>query len=149
MCEDSSIPDRLKRNGRPVDNQFSSEERLYRRITSESLESDDSLTKMAVKFPRCSVNRGKYCEHPTDVLYPDYFHLGVASYTVGSIPKELILEQNHDNRRFAFNVQHVPCENMYPHSHVCSGHKRVPKSIKSRFRILLWEGGIQIDKRPD
>jgi len=144
----SSIPDRLRRNGRPIDNQFSADERLYRRITAESLESDDTLTKMAVRFPTCSVNRAKYCEHPTDVLYPGFFHLGVASYTVGSIPPKLSLEQDHDHRRFLFSVQHVPCEDMYPHSHVTCDQEHVPKTIRSRFRVLLWEAGIRIDKLP-
>ena len=143
------IPHRLKRNGRPIDNNFSPEEYLYRRITAESLESDGTLSKMAIKFPRCSVNRGKYCEQPTDVLLPNYLHHGVASYLVGDIPSKLTFEQGTDRRVYKFGVQHDPCENMYPHSHVCTDPEPVPKLIKSRFRILLVEAGIQIDKLPE
>jgi hypothetical protein len=140
----------MYRKGRPTDSEFLPSEPLYYRMSvAGSVGSRPDGIDIRL-FPEDSVNRGKYSE-PRDVLYPSYFHLGVAEFPVSKIPApRSFTDQQGDTRVFALTVEHDPKEDNYAHSEVRSYREgfriehtgKIPKTLKSEFRQLLAEAMV-------
>src|SRR4051794_33129251 len=104
------------RGGRLVDPDFAPDEELFLRFPAPwSLESAACF----MPFSEFSVNRSKHGGQPEDVLVPKqgddparFDKWGVAAFRVDAIPPTY--------GGFSFKVEHVPEEENYFHSHVCS-----------------------------
>jgi hypothetical protein len=100
---------------RTVDNQFSPSEALYYRMSVVG-PVGSRPEGIDIRLPEDSVNRGKYSE-PGDVLYPNYFHLGVAEFPVSAIPgPRPFTDQQGETRTYALTVEHDPKDDNYAHS---------------------------------
>jgi hypothetical protein len=135
-------PDRMRRNGRPVDHSFQSGEKLFRRYAADHL-IDGQFSPVGLSFGTApSVNREKYSE-PGDVLFDEanqYENWGVWSVTVGDLPTAF----PEVNATFSFFPMHVPMEDNYAHSEIWSD--RIPptgtytmpsKTVRKLFRAFL------------
>lgn len=142
-------PDRMYRHDRPVDPEFLPSELLYYRIavTGPVGSCPDGVD---IRLPEDSVNRGKYSE-PTDVLFPDYFHLGVAEFPVSKIPApRSFTDQQGNSRGYELKVEHDPKEDNYAHSELRAFRERsrvthtgkIPVTVKSEFRQLVAEAMV-------
>ncbi len=130
---------------RSVDNNFESNELLYRRFCPDEV-LGDRLAPDSIKFPDWSVNRQKFSE-PEDVKFPSgsdtaYLCCGVVEFRVGDIPSKV-----DEEGIFTFRVEHKPELDNYSHSELVtykngvSGKEtknfNVSKTIKKRFRTIL------------
>jgi hypothetical protein len=146
-CAAKGIPEHLHRVGREPDPVFESDELLYRRFPLNK----PDLTA-AISFKRMSVNRGKYCNSPDDVLWnsTDGGRLegfGVLEFEVGALG--LTVRHPHDPVSFALRPDHTPEPCNYPHTEVVAfavsaadGTETAiqdikPPSVKLRFREHL------------
>jgi hypothetical protein len=135
------------RNGRSVDQQFSSNEPLFFRCKSEWIDSG-RLKSAYIRFPDQSVNRAKYSK-ASDVLIPDtqqksrdWIYWGVAQVNVNDIPSPT---QSIGGVAYKFTVEHDPVDDNYGHSElrVYKGKDRVGdtenvnKGIKKEYRAEL------------
>jgi hypothetical protein len=137
----AELPDRLRRNGRPEDQEFLPGERLFRRYRREDY-LDNQFSGLGFAFPKQSVNREKY-SNPADVLFSatdEFEGWGVLYFRVQDLP----LEFPPDNRQYTFFAKHVPKEEMYPHSEIwcdrlpVTGEYVEPsKGVKKLFRAFL------------
>lgn len=135
-------PERMLRNGRPVDPVFATEELLFRRYIKEHWD-NNRIVDAHFSFPKPSVNREKYSE-PQDVLYSDdgqYNDWGVLEFSVNQVPKQL---SDGEGRIYVFFPSHVPEEENYSHSEIwcernaAPGQEANPSStVKKKFRALL------------
>jgi hypothetical protein len=108
-------PERLLRQGRPIDPDFSLEERLYRRCPDTEVLQGEPFTDQIAFYPAMSVNRSKY-SLVHDVLYPDYFaKYGVLSFAAGGIPEPF---QPDGGALYEWKPSHEPLEENYAHSEV-------------------------------
>jgi hypothetical protein len=132
---------------RPIDPAFLPAELLYYRISVEG-SIGSRPTGIEIRFPDDSVNRTKYGGEIEDVLYPNYFHLGVAQFTFGSLPKPReFKDQQGDKRVYLLTVEHDPWENNYYHCELRSYREgvrvvrsgKIPEIVKSEFRQALAE----------
>ncbi len=160
------LPDRLLRNGRPIDNDFDPDEPLYLRFQGDDVRLDEDgnqiLNEGCIKYPAFSVNRGKFSE-PDDVLFrtcvremaiargqdpskldiskPTRFEgWGVARFQVRDIPPP---DESAPNT-FEYCVAHDPCEDNYSHSEVRTLKNArfdpkvsLPTQVKKRYRFFL------------
>lgn len=141
---------RMSRRGRPIDPHFEPSEFLYRRCAIKDIDpqySDRLYPDQIAFYPNWSVNRGKHSEWD-DVLYPAYANYGVARFSVGDVPVELISESGVC---FHWRLNHRPLEENYSHSEVWSfkegnhipnnenPNAKLPSLIKKKFRQLLCE----------
>jgi len=103
-----------------------------------------------IRLPEDSVNRGKYSE-PGDVLFPNYFHLGVAEFPVSKIPTpRSFTDQQGNVKDYELKVEHDPKEENYAHSEVRAFRERlrvthsgkIPITVKSEFRQLIAEAMV-------
>lgn len=145
--------DRLAIRGRPIDPFFADAEELFLRF--EEATSDGTRiapASMSVSYPGSdgmSVNREKYSQ-PTDVLWPHWLDLGLASVAVGKVTK-LVFEAGDKGRTYAMATEHEPApairskrlpEN-YAHSlvkTVCPPepfHRTPSKKVKKEARLEL------------
>lgn len=129
----AEIPERLKRGGRPADQEFSREERLFRRGTiHHPLDSEGFVLPPGVPFPDLSVNREKYSE-PEDVLIGYPVAVGVAAAVVGDIPGEI--------DGYELLPIHDPEEANYAHTEVRAfregkrTQRKPPSSVRKAFRL--------------
>ena len=137
----ADLPDRLRRSGRPEDQEFLPGERLFRRYRCEDFV-DNQFSGLGFAFPRQSVNREKY-SGPTDVLYSrtnESKGWGVLYFRVQDLP----LEFPPNSRERTFFPRHMPEEEMYPHSEVwcdrlpLTGRYVEPSpGVKKLFRAFL------------
>jgi len=138
----ADLPERLRRNGRPEDQDFLPAERLFRRYRREDY-LDNQFSGLGFAFPKQSVNREKYSD-PTDVLFSgtdEFDGWGVLYFTVQDLPPRFPV----DAATYSFYPKHVPEEEMYPHSEVwCdslppTGNYVEPtsKSIRKLFRAFI------------
>lgn len=156
--DEFSLPNRLIRDGRDVDDNFEPREKLYHRF-NKLQQSEGVLYPASIRFPDFSVNRGKYSE-PNDVLlydYPSVIDWGVASFKVEDIPPPHTTGEGTEyETTYSFAVKHVPIEENYSHSEVrtykngnYSKDMEVgSKKVKLRFRIYLGNR-ISIEKEPE
>jgi hypothetical protein len=139
----------MYRKGRPVDAEFLPSELLYYRIsvTGPIGSRPDGVD---IRLPEDSVNRGKYSE-PGDVLFPEYFHLGVAEFPVSKIPApRSFTDQQGNTRDYELKVEHDPEEENYAHSEVRAFREslrvtrtgKIPITVKSEFRQLIAEAMV-------
>ncbi len=141
-------------DGRSADQVFSPEEKLYRRIHPEELNSLGEVIpariQTVVGFKSTiegapSVNRGLYST-PSDVLHPDCCDgrdrsdCTVYAIRVKNLPGVLHCQ---DGRDFAFVPHHQPLETCFAHAVVKSidtadlarGYTQLPKSLRETFRV--------------
>jgi hypothetical protein len=140
-AERDGRPERMYRNGRPIDQDFSLTESLYWRCPESKIE-NGHVALDGMRFPDISVNRGRYSE-PEDVLIPDCLDFRIATFMVQDIPSPLISESQQQHR-FEFRPEHDPCECNYAHSEIRTYKQdvrqlkgKLPENIKLRFRLLL------------
>jgi hypothetical protein len=133
----------MRRNGRPEDQDFSAEEKLYRRCSRRGIEEIvgvKRLTPLSIPFPDLSVNREKYGGQPGDVLIPDWPAWGIASWMVEDVPSPL---SGTTGTEFSFRVVHVPEEENFYHSEIRTFRggvrflKKPPDHVKQEFRMRL------------
>jgi len=138
----ADLPDRLRRNGRPEDQEFLPEERLFRRYRREDY-LGNQFSGLGFAFPKQSVNRGKY-SNPEDVLFSntdEFEGWGVLYFRAQDLP----LRFPPDVAQYTFYPRHVPDDEMYPHSEVWCD--RLPqtgayvepasKSVRKLFRAFM------------
>lgn len=138
---ETNRPERMFRRGRPADENFGREEKLYYRCQAQHVDGQ-RLLPQAIRFPNFSVNRSKYSE-PEDVLIPSYQDWGISMFSVGDIPEP---ESTDENTHYSWRVTHDPLEDNYAHSEVrtfknniYTDKLQVPKTIKKKFRQILSE----------
>lgn len=137
------IPEGMFRHGRPLDPEFDSAERLFYRFEGEYA-LGASLRGLQVRSPDFSVNREKHGGLAAYVLIPNWLDLGIAAFTVSSIPGPATSE---GEVTFSWRVEHVPEENNYHHSEIhtfksgvkCTRSAQVSDTIKKGFRQALAE----------
>lgn len=137
----NTVPDRLRINNRQPDNEFDDNaEDLYRRVPSEYWPIRSDTLPILLSIP-LSVARGRYCESPTDVLFPSYSSDGVISWTVGDIPSHV----REGKAQTFLRLEHCPENDFYPHSEIRAYKSldEVPlkklksKPLKAKIRQLL------------
>ena len=134
----------MLQKGRPIDPEFLPDELLYYRISVDG-PVGSRPEGVDIRLPEDSVNRGKYSE-PTDVLYPNYFHLGVAQFCVDAVPGPRYFE----GREYNLVPEHDPEKDNYAHSEIRAYRQgervvhtgKIPKLIKAEFRQLLAEAMV-------
>ena len=135
-------PDRMRRNGRPVDQEFKWSEKLFRRYAADHL-IDGKFSPMGLSFDTPpSVNREKFSQ-PDDVLFSEtneFAKWGVWSVKAGDLPSAF----PKDAPTFTFHPKHTPMEDNYAHSEIWSdqipptGSYAMPsKSVRKLFRAFL------------
>ncbi len=122
------IPEELLRRGRPVDPEFDPAERLFYRFEGEYA-LGSSLRGLQVRSPDFSVNREKHGGLPVYVLIPNWPDLGIAAFTVSSIPGPVSSE---GGIKFSWHIEHVPEEINYQHSEIHTFRGTRPRSEKAR-----------------
>jgi hypothetical protein len=110
-------PERMKRQGRPIDPEFLPTEKLFRRYQSTHI-IGGAFTGVGLSFDDApSVNRAKYSE-AGDVLFSEaeeeFAGWGVLSWESQQIPTPL--PEPPEQPRFNIRSMHVPLENNYAHS---------------------------------
>jgi len=136
-------PTYLLRQGRPIVPEFEAGESLYRRYHPSHRVGNRLLWAALRPFP-LSVNRGRFSQ-PEDVLLPDKFGWGIASFKVKDVP-EWLAAASKDPDRYDFRLRHAPEEDNYAHSKVCSfkngcfgRNENPPKAVRKQFRLILSE----------
>ena len=137
-------PAYLFRQGRPVVPQFEVDEALYRRYDPRHRQGHRLLPAALSPFP-LSVNRGGRFSRPEDVLFPDKFDWGIASFKVKDVPEWLAPDSGEPDR-YDFRLRHTPKEDNYAHSEVCSfkngcfdRNVNPQKTVRKQFRLILSE----------
>jgi len=141
-------------NDREPDQDFFSDEHLFRRVPRRVWSETIDLRIEAFKLPDVSVGRSKYGHavwvrlEPTT---PKFFHnWGVISIQVSLVPAALISENGLE---FNFKPVHVPLEKDYPHSEIraytievhLKDLQAIPEDVELAFReILLNRSWIRI-----
>ncbi len=120
----AEIPDRLRANGRAVDQEFTAREKLFRRYKLEHyLNGQFSNVGLRLSVPP-SVNREKYSQ-AEDVLlseHDEFVEWGVWSLKVEDLPLEVTPEQP----LYTVAPRHVPLPDNYSHSEMWCD--RLPKT---------------------
>lgn len=129
----AEIPERLRRRGRAAVQEFSSDERLFRRVTPHHpLDSEGFVLPPGVPLPDLSVNREKYSE-PEDVLIGHPDAVGIAAAVVGDIPAEI--------DGYEFLPVHDPQEDNYSHTEIRTFRdgkrlrRKPPNLVRKEFRL--------------
>ena len=136
-------PDRMRRNGRPVDQDFHPGEKLFRRYAADHL-IEGQFSPIGLSFDPTppSVNREKYSE-PPDVLFSetnDFANWGVWSVKAG----DLLSAFPEIEPTFSFYPKHTPMEDNYAHSEIWSdqipptgSYAKQSRSVRKLFRTFL------------
>jgi len=104
----------MRRRGRPVDQNFEMDERLFYRL-EDAYPVGSHPVGLSVRKPDFSVNREKHGGQPEYVLIPDWMHCGVAEFKCSDLPSEL---RSEGNVPYSWTVLHVPEDLNYHHSEV-------------------------------
>lgn len=131
----------MYRQGRPAHPFNDPDEPLYRRCKQQDVVAGH-LTALSISFRNWSVNRGgPGFGEPEDVLFPNHFSQGIATFRVKNILPRMKLEAGPV---FEFRAAHVPDEDNYAHSEIQTykggelAHKpEPPQLIKKRFRQMI------------
>lgn len=135
-------PDRMRRNGRPVDQGFQPGEKLFRRYAADHL-IDGKFSPMGLSFDTPpSVNRENFSESH-DVLFSEtneFANWGVWSVKVG----DLLSAFPETEPAFSFYPKHTPMEDNYAHSEIWSdqvppigSYAKPSRSVRKLFRTFL------------
>jgi len=130
------IPEEMKREGRPIDPVFESEEDLYIRFSSV-VGKKPSIS--SIRCPDQSVNRSKYSEAEW-VLLQTFSDWGYGVFKVGDIPDSINREKGDP---YDFRVKHDPLEENYSHSEIRAyvngaRQKQIKnKKVKQYFRMRI------------
>jgi hypothetical protein len=141
----------MMRNGRPIDNNFTPQERLFFRISPETeIGADDKPDASCIKYPDMSVNREKYSEQD-DVIF-SFTGWGVAAFRVADVPQAI---KSEGGPEYQYKVEHVPEDKNYSHSEVrtykngiYSEKIKLPEKVKKLYRTLLLNG-VRVLMRPN
>jgi hypothetical protein len=137
-------------NGRPADQDFAAEERLFRRYKAEHYIAGQ-FTGLGLRLSNApSVNRERYSV-PEDVIFSEtdeFAEWGVLSWRV----QDVLLALPEAAPQYAFRAVHVPLENNYAHSElVCSSaqepngaHVEPNSGTKKLFRTLMGQRAIVV-----
>lgn len=138
MPTSSKIPERLKRRGRPAEQQFEPDEALYKRCRKVDVD-EGHLAAESIRFPDFSVNRAKYSD-PEDVLLPDYEGWGVAEFQVKDVPARVPMEEltQPPAVEYTFSVVHDPLDDNYSHTEV-----RALKDGVYRKKLKITHQGVK------
>lgn len=156
-CDEINVPERLHTGDRPVDPDFPPDEKVYRWYRPDTqIQENGQVAAGAVGrtfqyIHDTSVNRGKCCDYPTDVLYSpvrpeNRFDHGVLEGEAGEIEDarvEIRLkrtgEEGGELRIFTFKLHHEPMKCMYPHSVIAlyENDERVTQKPKPKHLRLL------------
>lgn len=147
-------PTAMLRNGRPRDQEFRPEERLFRRVPLQLWDDgNDPIEVDAIELPDLSVLREKY-GHPewARLESEECGEWGVICFEVQDIPPRL---QHLGVFIWSFRPRHVPLEENYPHSevwayenetHINAKH-RIDPDLHLRWREMLLRR-IRVALRP-
>lgn len=132
----------MLRNGRPEEPSFEAGESLFFRYGKGQFV-EGFLAIAAIRFPKTSVNRGRFSE-AEDVLFSPtgaYDGLGAVEFKVGDIPPRV---QQPQGPTYLFFMHHDPLEENYSHSEIWSDqepnmkdYREPSKTVKMSFRIAL------------
>ncbi|EQA47334.1 hypothetical protein LEP1GSC050_1807 [Leptospira broomii serovar Hurstbridge str. 5399] len=147
MCEHKNIPDRLHTNGKKEDQDFGLFEKLYRRFPP-GIPRNNKNGRYVIDSDELSLNREKYSNDPTDVLFRtttgDYLSdYGILQFSV-ELFSNLNLQHDTEEILFTFKIAHKPEACMYPHSIIVpyKNGKQVDRIssnfIKTAYREKLW-----------
>lgn len=129
---DVSIPEGMRRKGRPLDPCFTHEESLYIRFPTENPVASD------IRLPVQSVNRSKYST-PEWTQLPHYKDSYVGALKVGQLPAPLF---STGGREFRIGLYHEPEDLNYAHSELKvlkegeadHGRTKINKAVKLEIR---------------
>lgn len=145
----AEIPHEMMTLERQADDNFSDEERLFRRVRPESFDGDEPSIA-SVELPDMSVGRGKYGKPEWLLLDEDRHGWGVIYFLVRDLPPGIEILQA-GIMSFSLEPKHIPLARNYPHSevwvfrdrvHICSNAKNVHLldpdfHLRWRERIVL------------
>ena len=134
-CEQTAIPERLHRKGRPIDPEFADEEWLYcrcrtngykgasREATFPLIDEAGLIHEQHVRTQSQSITRDKYSDGPTDALYDgDSGELldeqAIFGFRFGDVNGRTEPHEQEERRSYEIRVEHVPTPCVYPHSEV-------------------------------
>lgn len=164
-CANFSIPEHLHKNDRDLDIFFGNEETIYRRFPiidsnkKTTILPDGKLSPSVFSTKRMSVNRSRYSNHPTDVLYNHndenhYYNSGIAELSVISIAEFKSFHPNYpDSEKYCFRLilKHDPLECIYPHSEIFIFHDgnllndlEKPATVRSAIKAYYQKNAIII-----
>jgi hypothetical protein len=139
----------MLQQGRGIDNEFTSQERLFLRCLADYI-AGNKLLAAGMKFPpfpKTSVNREKH-GLDEDVLVPIYCDWGVAAFRVKDIPETL---RKGDGQTVLVKPEHDPELTNYAHSEIrvyengeSEERTELSKPIKKLFRGELAKKAIVI-----
>lgn len=143
-----TYPQRLRINGRGLDNTFEPDERLYVRLMNIDQETNQ-LDFGDIRCPDQSVNRGKY-SIPQDVLWCKSQYLNDSGYGFFSVKQVPTSLKDGTGQVVYFFVEHDPIKEddkyleNYSHSEVRAyqngeRQKKVSRHIKIIFRQTIAE----------
>lgn len=170
-CQVPGIPESLHRNNREVDNDFSSDNKLFIRIepkhifitTNEQGKETVILSIAAFKSNLQSCNRDKYGQ-ATDVLYnihADSMENHFTNWAVISVEKVNLTNQEYQHAElgisYKIGLRHQIEECMYPHSEVIIYNSQdklqenielSSKTIKAKIRAFYLDNFL-LEKKPN
>lgn len=136
----------MKKNGRPVDPNFSADEKLYRRVRPGSVHKG-KVHIDAIELPDISTMRDKYCNDPEWVLIDttrrhDFSTWGIATITIKDIPEETLWRGIETIQTTA---RHKPLRDNYPHTEIqahrgddhISSREDLPPEFHLQFRLRI------------
>jgi hypothetical protein len=116
----------MRRAGRPDDQSFGLDERLFYRL-DVFYPVGETPTGLSVRKPDFSVNREKHGGLPEYVLIPKWRNFGIAEFRVKRMPGPI---RSDGNKLYSWAPVHVPEEENYHHSEVRSFKEGV-RALKS------------------
>ncbi len=138
--------------GRGSDDDFLSDEKLYRRFSAADVDSDGQLIGAQLvdrDFPGLSTNRSKYSV-PEDVIHPDCCgqkdcsEWGIASLNLSALSHvfELSGDTGGVGERYRLLLRHVPLELCYAHTEITCAREgetveHFTRKVKRGFRAQL------------
>lgn len=156
-CAELGIPDHLHQLDRPIDNHFLQSELIYRRFpcldtNAKKTLVDGKLSASVFSTHKMSLNRQKYSNEPSDVLYninskEHFINDGIFSLTVVNVNDFSEPSPNDHNKLYTLKLLHKPDECMYSHCEIFVGFdgellddlerpKSVKTAIKDHYRLI-------------
>ncbi len=115
------IPERMRRRGRPANQDFQPTEAVFLRFDDQILErseEDPDSFYLNIRMPDTSVNRSKPDGHARDVLlvdWPRFRDWGILSFEVRQIPTP---DESPKREAIHYRIQHDPLELNFYHCEI-------------------------------